>query len=126
MTQYSLAIYDKYLSARWDEMDKNGTLPEINRIDLSARLTTMSRSLDSNVAETFGIIVGAIMLHFKYISDKTMPPPLVYGIKSMNKGVGLTGAMDKMPDKLIQILTIFLNDYNAVPTLIPDEFMLSD
>lgn len=126
MTQYSLAIYDKYLSARWDEMNKNGTLPEINRIDLSARLTTISRSLDSNIAESFGIIVGAIILHFKHISDNIMPPPLVYGIKSMNRGVGLTGAMDKMPDKLIQILTIFLNDYNAVPTLIPEEFMSSN
>jgi len=55
-----------------------------------------------------------------------MPPPLVYFTKNINKGVGLTGNMDKMPDKLIQLLIIFLDDYNAVPTKIPAKFIATE
>ena len=124
--RYVLPLYDEYLAPRWEQMKNDGTLPSPDRSELSIRITTMSRNLGDVKAECFGEFVTGIMLHFKHLSDGAMPPSLVYSTKSVNRGVGITGDMDKMPDKLIQLLTIFLDDYNAVPTKIPAKFMTSE
>jgi hypothetical protein len=123
MTHYSLAIYDNYLYPRLQKLKSEGSLPPPNRSELSTKITTTSRSLGDIEAECFGSFVAAIMLHHKHLADKNLPPPFVYLTKHINKGVGLTGNMEKMPDELIQILTIFIDDYNAKPIRIPAEYL---
>ena len=120
-----LPIYDEYLLPKWQKLHSSGKLTPPNRTELAIKITTTSRGLDDARAECFGAFADAIMLHYKYSIDKNMPPPFVYSTKHINKGVGLTGNLEKMPDKLVQILTIFVDDYTAEPIALPEKYLSS-